>query len=140
VRCNFGISSKPERGNNVIRAQVAGFAFFEDLLAEQDIGGLFKHGPNLFSLHGPLEEMFQPKSGISLFKSKPKLIYMFTPKATEAHWCIEPITRDESKRAVKLTGVKEYHVTLLEQSLFSIGGIQVFFFISLFFFFAIHWW
>lgn len=109
----------------MIRAQVAGFAFFEDLLAEQDIARLFKHGPNLFSLHGPLEEMIQPKSGISLFKSKPKMIYMFTPKATEAHWCIEPITRDESKRAVKLTGVKEYHVTLLEQSLFSIGGIQV---------------
>jgi hypothetical protein len=123
--CRLGLSSSQHSGPKfALRGQMAGFAFFEELLIAEDIKLLYQAGSGLFSSLRQIQDVLTRPA--SLFSQKrAKLAFVYTPRATSGQYCLEPYTKMHDKRAVMLDGTRSVTTSGIQESLFSIGGIQL---------------
>lgn len=123
--CRLGLSSSQHSGPKyALRGQVAGLAFFEEILTAEDIKLMYQVGTGLFSSLRQIQDVLSRPA--PLFSQKrAKLAFMYTPRATSGQYCLEPLSKMPDRRAVMLDGTHNVITSGIQESLFSIGGIQL---------------
>jgi WD40 repeat protein len=115
-----GLNPEPK---SCLRGQLAGFLAFDDTLNADEVRALYHHGPNLFSSLKPLEQLvLMPRSRLA---RRPNVLFFYSPRATDYSVCLEPWSNDTTRRANMLAGVRTCITTGFQDSLSSVGGIQL---------------